>query len=158
MLTMVRHRLTRPLRNSSRGMLPSEYSNSNWKYFANFSSPQSSPSQPYHLRCCLLLRVGVGQGTDQRHREQQAGVDCGREEGGGDGDADTSSLVTSEDCEGHTDPAGDGNKDSDHQAAPPSPAQHLGGRPVGRGDGQQVPGPSGQVRSGQVSEETSLNC
>ena len=37
MLTIVRHRLTRPLRNSSRGMLPSEYSNSNWKYLNNFS-------------------------------------------------------------------------------------------------------------------------
>ena len=36
MLTIVRHRLTRPLRNSSRGMLPSEYSNSNWKYLYNF--------------------------------------------------------------------------------------------------------------------------
>ena len=47
MLTIVRHRLTRPLRNSSRGMLPSEYSNSNWKYLNNFCpSMLTWPSLP----------------------------------------------------------------------------------------------------------------
>ena len=98
----------------------------------------------------MLLRVRVGERTDQRHGEQEAGVDRGGEEGGRDGDPHTSSLVASEDCEGDPDPAGDGNEDSDHQAAPASPAQHLSGRPVGGGDSQEVPGPSGQVRSGQV--------
>ena len=62
---------------------------------------------------------------DKGCRPEDAAVDGGWKEGGGDGDADEAASVAAEDGEGDAGAAGDGDEDADPEGTPLSTTDHL---------------------------------
>ena len=145
MLTTVRVRLTRPLRNNSRGMSSSSaYSNlKSCSRAVEYRDWLSRSHRGVRGGVGLTLKEGVLEGeAHEGHGPVEAGVDGRGEERGGDGDPHHGARVAAQDGDGDPHPTRHRHRQSHHQAAPARPARHLHRGPVlAGGDGQQAPRP-----------------